>query len=99
MQTLIQKKTAETDADVTKPTLGYWDVRGKGAQVHYVLAYCGVDYNSKVYIRGPPPEFSKSDWVSHRAELNLDFPNLPYYMEPNVKYLDKICLKFNSVES
>ena len=53
--------------------------------MHYVLAYCGVDYNSKVYIRGPPPEFSKSDWISHRSELNLDFPNLPYYIDGDFK--------------
>ena len=38
-----------------KPILGYWDVRGKGAQVHYILSYCGVDYQPKVYVRGPPP--------------------------------------------
>ena len=26
--------------------------------------------------------------------LGLDFPNLPYYIEPNVRYLDQISLKF-----
>ena len=69
----------------TRPILGYWDVRGKGAQCHYVLAYCGVDYEAKTYIRGPPPEFSKAPWTDVRAELNLDFPNLPYLIDGDVK--------------
>ena len=68
-----------------RPTLGYWDVRGKGAQVHYLLNYCAVDYNQKIYKRGPAPEFSKSAWLKHRDEVELQFPNLPYLIDGEVK--------------
>ena len=84
MEVLDQGPPAR-EAVEARPILAYWDVRGKGAQVHYMMAYCGVDYEQKVYIRGPEPEFSKSDWLAPRPELNLDFPNLPYLIDGEFK--------------
>ena len=55
----ILKKRAK---DRNKLTLAYWDARGKGAQVHYILNYLGVPYDTKEYVRGPAPEFSKAEW-------------------------------------
>ncbi len=31
------------------------------------------------------PELSKSAWLSHRDELQLDFPNLPYLVDGELK--------------
>ena len=84
MEVLSLDRLKTTGADC-RPLVGYWDCRGKGAQVLYILAYCGVDYDHKVYKRGPPPEFSKSAWQSHRDELAMDFPNLPYLIDGDVK--------------
>lgn len=83
---VLKLGTAVTD-DETKsvPVIGYWDVRGKGAQVYYILAYCGVKYEAKTYIRGAAPEFSKSDWTKERDSLGLDFPNLPYLIDGDFK--------------
>ena len=82
---MLRKPIEPIEEGSEKPTLAYWDVRGKGAQVHYIMAYCGVDYNKKVYIRGPAPEFSKSDWTSDRDRINLGFPNLPYLIDSDFK--------------
>ena len=43
---------------------------------------------------GPAPTFDRSAWMDVKFTLGLDFPNLPYYIEPNVRYLDQISLKF-----
>lgn len=77
---------AATSEEVTsRPVVGYWDVRGKGAQVYYILAYCGVNYEAKTYIRGPSPDFSKSDWTNEKNSLGLGFPNLPYLIDGDLK--------------
>ena len=68
-----------------RPTLGYWDARGKGAQIHYLLNYLGIEYNQKIYKRGPMPELSKSAWLSHKDELQMEFANLPYLLDGDLK--------------
>lgn len=50
-----------------------------------MMAYCGVDYESKVYIRGPEPDFSKKNWLDEKHNLGLDFPNLPYLIDGDFK--------------
>jgi glutathione S-transferase len=50
-----------------------------------MLAYCGVDYETKTYIRGASPDFSKQDWLQEKKELDLDFPNLPYLIDGDFK--------------
>ena len=55
-------KAEQAAEDVNKLTLAYWDARGKGAQVHYILNYLGVAYDTKEYVRGPSPDFHKTDW-------------------------------------
>ena len=32
-----------------KPELGYFDIRGQGQAIRYLLEYTGVDYNEKTY--------------------------------------------------
>ena len=83
---ILQKDlNKETKNDSAKPVLGYWDARGKCAPLNYILCYCGVNYDQKVYERGPAPDFSKQAWTSHKSELGLDFPNLPYLIDGDVK--------------
>ena len=96
-QTTMQvlRKPIELEEGSKKLTLAYWDARGKAAPLHYLLAYCEVDYNNKVYIRGPAPEFSKSDWSDDRANVNLDFPNLPYIIDGEFKMTEsKAIMKY-----
>ena len=56
-----------------------------GASIRYLLAYAGVEYEEKLYKCGPPPTFDRSQWLSEKFTLGLDFPNLPYYIDDDVK--------------
>ncbi|KAB7499809.1 Glutathione S-transferase Mu 2 [Armadillidium nasatum] len=41
---------------------GYWNVRGLGHYIRFILEYTGEDYVEKIYGFGPAPEYSKSHW-------------------------------------
>ncbi|GFY59207.1 glutathione S-transferase Mu 1 [Trichonephila inaurata madagascariensis] len=62
-----------------KPILGYWDLRGLAEPIRYLLHYKKVDFEDKRYA------FDKDGWQKDKFALGLDFPNLPYYMEGDVK--------------
>lgn len=67
------------------PILGYWDVRGLGNAIRYLLSHANVDYEDKLYKCGGPPNFDRSEWLNEKFNLGLDFPNLPYYIHGDVK--------------
>lgn len=67
------------------PVLGYWDVRGLGNPIRYLLTHANVDYEEKLYKCGGPPEFDRTMWLNDKFNLGLDFPNLPYYIDGDVK--------------
>ncbi|VDM31431.1 unnamed protein product [Hydatigera taeniaeformis] len=70
---------------VMAPTLGYWDIRGLAEQSRLLLKYLGVEYNDKRYKVGPAPTYDRSEWLSEKFSLGLDFPNLPYYIDGDFK--------------
>ena len=72
-------------------TLGYWDLRGLVSPIKYLLAYRQVDYNDKVYKIGGAPDFDRSEWLADKESLGLDFPNLPYLIDGDVK-LSQVCV-------
>ncbi|KAM7538655.1 hypothetical protein Aperf_G00000052906 [Anoplocephala perfoliata] len=67
------------------PVLGYWDIRGLGEMCRLLFRYCGVEFEEKLYMCGPAPEFDRIDWFSKKYTLGLDFPNLPYYIDGDFK--------------
>lgn len=67
------------------PVLGYWDLRGLASPIRNLLHYKGVEFEDKLYQIGPAPEFDRSDWFNVKPKLGLDFPNLPYYIDEDVK--------------
>lgn len=50
-----------------------------------MFAYLGVDFEDKHYVAGPAPEFSREDWLKEKFDLGLDFPNLPYLIDGDIK--------------
>jgi glutathione S-transferase len=38
------------------------------------MAYCGVDYENKMYT-------SREEWMNEKFNLGLPFPNLPYVID------------------
>merc|ERR1712080_85197 len=66
-------------------TLCYWDIRGLAQPIRLLLEYTGTKYQNKMLSRGPAPDFDGSCWTDIKEFLGLDFPNLPYYIDGNVK--------------
>lgn len=50
-----------------------------------MLTYAGEDFEDILYEQGDGPEFSREAWTSVKESVGLDFPNLPYYMDDDVK--------------
>ena len=64
------------------PILGYWNLRGRISSVRALLYYSRVKFEDKRYTME-----NANDWFG-RDKLNglgLDFPNLPYYIDGDVK--------------
>jgi len=70
---------------MAKPIIAYWDIRGLAEPIRLMLEYCDVDYEDKRYFCGDAPDFDRSEWLNEKFNLGLDFPNLPYYVDNDMK--------------
>jgi len=64
------------------PQLGYWDIQGLGQGVRMLLHYTNTKYEDTVYSIK-----NVNEWQAAKANnaWDLDFPNLPYYIDGDVK--------------
>ena len=78
------------------PILGYWDTRGLTEPIRYMLKYAGVQFIDKRYKFGEVSsnidmtnakdmEKLRTYWAKDKPNLGLDFPNLPYYIDKDIK--------------
>lgn len=67
------------------PVLGYWDVRGVTSNIRNLLHYKEVEFEDKLFKIGPAPAYDISEWTATKPTLGLDFPNLPYYIDGEIK--------------
>jgi len=70
--------------------LAYWDIRGLAHPIRMLLKYVGEDFEDKRYSctvsDGPTgPVYNRDGWMNEKFSLGLDFPNLPYYIDGDVK--------------
>ncbi|XP_075469705.1 glutathione S-transferase Mu 4-like [Ascaphus truei] len=65
--------------------LGYWDVRGLAHSIRLLLEYTGTPYEETRYVLGDAPDYDRSQWLDVKEKLGLDFPNLPYLLDGDVK--------------
>ena len=72
--------------------LGYWKIRGLVEPIRMLLHYTGLDYEEVIYEQGDAPGFDKSVWFDVKFELGLDFPNLPYLIDGDVKLTQTISI-------
>lgn len=70
---------------------GYWNVRGRGAAIRNLLRYVIADYEEVIYPLDPP-HFSKEKWLKEKPTLSLDFPNLPWLQDNDLKITQVIYL-------
>lgn len=73
--------------------------------IRLLLAQAGAEYEDKRYNYGSTPETLRSDWLNEKFNLGLDFPNLPYLFDGEVKMTQSIAIlrylgrKFNLIPS
>jgi len=73
--------------------LGYWKIRGLAQPIRLLLHYAGEDYKDELYeMTGSAPNWSKDVWFSTKFNLGLDFPNLPYYIDGDVKITQSLAV-------
>ena len=66
--------------------LGYWNIRGRGNVVRNLLHYCNVPYEQKFYTK-------RAEWFNgDKYNVGLDFPNLPYIVDGDVKIAETTAL-------
>lgn len=62
------------------------------------MTYLEVDYDDVSYTQGDWPNFSNEEWENEKHELSLDFPNLPFYIDQDVRLTETLAiLKYVSV--
>ena len=69
---------------MSKPTLGYWNIRGLAEPLRLMLAYGGVEYNDERIDFDPFPNFRET-WLKQKYEIGVPLPNLPYYIDGDLK--------------
>jgi glutathione S-transferase len=76
-----------------KIIFGYWDLRGLGQSIRFMLKYLNIDYQEIRYKLGDSMEDPnyREDWLKDKFRLGLDFPNIPYYIEGDIK-LTHVCI-------
>lgn len=66
-------------------TLGYWDIRGFAEPSRLLLHYTKTPFTNKLYHFGDAPDFKRDEWLKDKNSLGLDFPNLPYLIDGDLK--------------
>ena len=66
-------------------TLGYWKIRGLAQPIRLLLGYTKTEFEDKTYDVGDAPTYDRSSWTNVKFTLGLDFPNLPYLIDGEIK--------------
>ena len=56
---------------MSKPIVGYWDIRGLAQPIRLLLTYVGVDFEN---VRYTEPD----SWFGKKYDMGLDFPNVSF---------------------
>ena len=54
--------------------------------------YCNVNFADVVYETGDAPDFDKSSWLDVKQTLGLEYPNLPYLIDGDVKLTETVAI-------
>lgn len=65
--------------------LGYWAIRGLAQPIRLILHYTKTSFIDKRYTTGEAPDYNREEWFNEKPTLGLDFPNLPYLIDNDIK--------------
>ena len=65
--------------------IAYWKIRGLAQPARLILGYGKADFEDRMYECGDAPTFDRSSWNNVKHTFGLDFPNLPYLIDDEVK--------------
>eukprot|EP01069_Polyplicarium_translucidae_P012430 Polyplicarium_translucidae@DN5195_c0_g1_i1.p1 len=66
--------------------IGYWKIRGLAQPIRYVLEHLEVPYEERMFNkRKTTSGWDISEWTDVKFKLGLDFPNLPYMIDGDIK--------------
>ncbi|KAL3191626.1 hypothetical protein MRX96_059719 [Rhipicephalus microplus] len=74
------------------PVVGYTTARGLAQSIRNLLVYKGVHFEDKRYEFGPAPTYEKLGWAADSASLGFTFPNLPYYIDGDVRLTQSLAI-------
>ncbi|TNN13473.1 Glutathione S-transferase class-mu 26 kDa isozyme isoform 1 [Schistosoma japonicum] len=72
---------------VMSPILGYWKIKGLVQPTRLLLEYLEEKYEEHLYERDEGDK-----WRNKKFELGLEFPNLPYYIDGDVKLTQSMAI-------
>jgi len=76
--------------------LGYWKIRGICLPIRLLLEYTGEEYKEEFYeVTGSAPNWNRDQWNSKKYHLDLDFPNLPYYKDGDIRITQSQAIMFH----
>lgn len=65
------------------PVLAYWNIRGNAHPIRLLLRYTRTEYRERKFNFGKY-EMDKAKWRESKSNPDMDFPNLPYYVDKDV---------------
>ena len=71
--------------------MGYWDIRGLAQAIRYQLVFMGVEFEDQ-HLKHTEDVASRQAWLDQKGQLGLDFPNLPYFIDEEVKITEHMAI-------
>ena len=70
------------------PKFGYWDFQGLGQPIRMLLSYLDLEHEDFAY-----DNTDRETWANEiKPNLGLDFPNLPYYIDGDLKITQSLAI-------
>eukprot|EP00921_Rhytidocystis_pertsovi_P017290 GHVQ01027167.1.p1 GENE.GHVQ01027167.1~~GHVQ01027167.1.p1 ORF type:complete len:133 (+),score=7.45 GHVQ01027167.1:201-599(+) len=98
--TSTMQDTQASSSTITVPPselhLGYWNIRGLAQPIRLLLAYCQLEWKETRYelleSTKNPGTWDRSQWTSVKYNLELDFPNLPWLIDGDLKLTESTAI-------
>lgn len=87
MNTIHHHHHHNTSSNSMSPILGYWKIKGLVQPTRLLLEYLEEKYEEHLYERDEGDK-----WRNKKFELGLEFPNLPYYIDGDVKLTQSMAI-------